>query len=151
MKADPLDRTVIVQCSSADPIDLTPRSQTMGRDECLCFANKAKDAEHLSRPDFKGVIRLSGPPGHYYSAALWKTKAGFNLWFTPWSKVSRTGVEPIADLTPIKIKLFPGASSNPPFAGETRRAIVELRPAQCSGKPIWWLKLVPKKEEVIAK
>jgi hypothetical protein len=151
MKADPLDRTVIAQCSSADPIDLTPRSQAMGRDECLCFANKAKDAEHPTRPDFRGTIRLSGAPGHYYYVALWKNKNSFSVSFTPWHKTSHTGVAPVADLTPVKIKLLPTRSGDPVFSGETRRAVVELRPALCSGKPIWWLKLIPKKQEERAK
>jgi len=117
----------------------------MGRDECIVWPNKTKDSEHPTRPDFRGTIRLSVGAGPYYSLGLWKGKNSFNLWFTPWDKVSRTGVAPASDLTPIKIKLLPTRSGDPAFSGETRKAVVELRPASCNGQEVFWLKLVAKK------
>jgi hypothetical protein len=50
----------------------------MGRDECIAWPNKSKNAQHPTRPDFNGTIRLSGGPGHYFWVALWQNKRGFN-------------------------------------------------------------------------
>ena len=115
----------------------------MGRDECTVWPNKKKTSQN--RPDFKGIFRLSGEPGHYYWVALWKGKSSFWCWFTPWDKTSYTGVEPLTDLTPIRIKLLSTGSGDPAFSDETRKANVELRPATCNGQAVWWLKLIAKK------
>jgi hypothetical protein len=117
----------------------------MGRDEAILWLNKSKDAAHPNRPDFKGTIRLSGGSGHYYYIGLWQGKDSFNLWFTPWDKTSHTGVEPLTDLTPIRLKLWPTRCGDPPFSGETRKANVELRPGICNGQEVCWLRLIAKK------
>src|SRR5262249_29218878 len=125
-------------------VDLTARSTKMGRDECIVFPNRKKDAEHPTQPDFHGTIRLSGGHGHYYHVALWKQKLGFNLWLSPWKEISHTGVPPLADLTPVKLRLLPTRSGS--FNGETRKPKVELRPALCNGQEVWWLKVIARKE-----
>jgi hypothetical protein len=140
------DSNVVTSVSNGKSLDLTSRSQSMGRDECICRPNKFKDARHTNRPDFHGTIRLSGGPGHYYQVALWQSRNSFNLWFTPWNKTSYSGVEPLSDLTPIRLKLWPNRSGDPPFSGDTRKASVELRPATCNGREVWWLRLVPRGE-----
>jgi hypothetical protein len=140
------DSNVKLSVSDGKTLDLTSRSQSMGRDESILWPNKYKDAQHANRPDFKGTIRLSGGPGHYYQVALRRNKGSFNLSFTPWDKTSYSGVAPLSDLRPIKLRLWPNRSGDPPFSGETRKANIELRPATCNGQEIWWLKLVARRE-----
>jgi hypothetical protein len=119
----------------------------MGRDECILWPNKRKDAAHPNWQDFHGTIRLSGGVGHYFHCALWCHKDGFQVFFTPWNKVFlRTKVEPSANQSVVKVKLLPPRSGEPPFCGETRRANVELRPAICRGLKVYWLKLSAKQE-----
>jgi hypothetical protein len=108
----------------------------MGRDECIAWPNKSKNAQHPTRPDFNGTIRLSGGPGHYFWVALWQNKRGFNVSFTRWNQPHpKTGVAPSADPRPVMVRLLPN-NGDPAFSGETRQANIELRPATFNGRGV---------------
>jgi hypothetical protein len=137
----------VVSSSTVNKLDLTPRSKSMGRDESILWPNATKDAAHLKRPHYRGVLRLSGGAGHYYNVGLWTNRRCFACWFTPFHKPHwHTGVEPVADVSTVKVQLTPSSSERDLFTGETRSARVELRPATANGKSVYWLKLIAKKE-----
>jgi hypothetical protein len=118
----------------------------MQRNESVLWANQQKNDAHPKRPDYRGCIRLNGAPGHYYAIGLWKNQDFFNVWFTPWTVVSHTGVPPSADQSVKKVRLTPSRSVPGIFSGGTPKTRIELWPATCNGLSVFWLKLVPHKE-----
>jgi hypothetical protein len=134
---------------SDSPVDLTPRVRSMNRDESILWADRRKAQERANpkRPDFHGIVRLSGGVGHYYRIVLWcRHERVWRANFLPCKEVFRTGVPPSQDQTVKKICLFQSRSEPGIWRGSTGKARVELAPAVCGGREVWWLKLMPRKE-----